>query len=316
VLLDTAIDVGLVPFAAAAIVTIVARRMRVAPPVVWATGVAFGYVAAQLATASRSGASVALFSLLKPREAVEWLPHAVLLALVVTVLLAYARRPRPRPIIALAAALSIGVPFRLLAGSVYDLRWSVNEKLAYISLLSAIFGLTWLVLASAREDDHPRLRPLLLALVAVGAAAVLALSGVLIYGALCVGAAAALAASFVFAVNSRVDGAAGPVTFSVGGLIVLGYFYAELTLANAALLFLAMMLATAGTPRLACRASVSDTRNSAVSEKLPLRSRGLITARPAWTQRLLRIGLVLIPLSIALTQAILTAQAVMSSSPY
>jgi hypothetical protein len=72
---------------------------------------------------------------------------------------------------------------------------------------------------------------------------------------------------------------------------VLSCFYAELTTANAALLFLAMLMAAGRLP-------------------------DHVSTRPAWQQVALRTGLTLLPLAVALAQALATAQADMSSNPY
>ena len=283
--------VAIVPFTVAAAAALAARQIRFAPPVVWATAVGLGYIAAQLGLAGRAGAAGVFASLLAPREAVEWLPYAVLFALGLTILATYAPRTWRRLVIALAILLTIGLPLRLLANSDYSVRWSLLEKLAYISLLSATLGLTWLVLASARHTEQPRLRPLLLAVVAAGSAVVVALSGEFVYGEICGALAAALAGT---ALSSRVwhlEGAAGVVTFSLGSLIVLSCFYAELTTSNAAMLFLAMMMAAGRLP-------------------------DHVSTRPAWQQAALRTGLTLLPLAVALAQAVTTAQAEMSSNPY
>ena len=76
--------VALLPLACAAAVALLARPMRLSPPLTWATCVALAYLAGQLALTSRTGDALA--SLIHPREAVNWLPHAVLGALVVTLL--------------------------------------------------------------------------------------------------------------------------------------------------------------------------------------------------------------------------------------
>jgi hypothetical protein len=285
------IYVAIVPFAVAATAALIAWQMRFTPPVVWAVAVGLGYVAAQLALAGRAGAAGAFASLVAPREAVEWLPYAVLFALGLTILATYAPRTWRRLVIILAVMLSIGLPLRLLANSDYSVRWSLLEKLAYISLLSATLGLTWLVLAAARRTEQPRLRPLLLIAVAAGSAVVVALSGVFVYGELCGAVAAALAGAAVASRAWQLEGAAGVVTFSLGSLIVLSCFYAELTTSNAALLFLAMMMAAGRLPE-------------------------HVSARPAWQQVALRTGLTLLPLAVALAQALAAAQAEMSSNPY
>jgi hypothetical protein len=190
--------------------------------------------------------------------------------------------------------LTVGVPLRLLAGSVYDMHWSLGEKLGYIPLFASVLGITWLALSSVPESDHPRLRPVLLIAVAAVGALVIALSGALVYGELCGAVAAALAGTFAVAWatgNDRLDGAAGPLTFSFVALIALGYFYAELTLGNAVLLTMAAMLAAARMP-------------------------AFVASRPAWQSTAFRIGLTLLPLAVAVGQTVIAFQADVAANPY
>lgn len=290
-LLHSLIYVAVVPVATAACASLFARLVRLDTPIAWALGYGLGYVAGQLGLASRAGFDAAIDSLLHPNEAAEWLPHAVLLAIFATILFRYLpRRWRPAAV-GLAGLLVLGVPYRLLAGSSYDMNWSTVEKLTHIAPLVAAFGATWLALGTADTGKGSFLRPALLILVAAATALVVALSGTLVYGELGAAAAAALAATLLLVRDGRVDGAAGAVTFSLGGLLMLGYFYGSLTATNALLLLAALLFAGCRTP-------------------------GTLAASPAWQQSALRITLTLIPLFLAIGRAILTAQADMSSNPY
>jgi hypothetical protein len=78
--------------------------------------------------------------------------------------------------------------------------------------------------------------------------------------------------------SNGLTGAAGIITFSLGSLILLGHFFAELSVANAVLLFAA--LAAAGTP-------------------LP----AALCRRPAWQQLAVRTVACLLPLAIAIAAA-------------
>jgi hypothetical protein len=305
-LLDVLIYAALLPFSVAAVVALAARRLRLGRGVAWAVSIAIAYVAAHFALDGYT-------SLLAPREAVNWLPHAVLLAAGIVMLQSSATSSLRRWATVLSAALCLGLALRLLANSAYvTLRWSLLEKLAYVSLLFATFALTWLLLSSARDDEHPRLRSLLSIIVAAGAAVVIALSGVFVYGELCGVVAAALtgAAASAVADDTRyprirvpffplraapspwmLSGAAGVVTCSLGGLIVLASFYGELRPANAALLFLSLVIAGGRLPR-------------------------FVMTSPPLPQAAIRIGLCLVPLAIAVARAVAATQAEMSASPY
>jgi hypothetical protein len=214
--------------------------------------------------------------LVSPREASDWLPHAVLLALGVTILATYAPRRWQFGVIGLAALLAIGVPARLLAGPVAQ-KWSTLEKFSHLGLLAATLSLVWLLLAAAPEDELPRLRQVLLVLASVGAAIVTTLSGSFSLGRLCGVVAAALAGTALIAPRG-LSGAAGVVTCSLGGLIILGVFYAELHPASAALLFLSV----------------------AAAGRLP----EPVSSWPAAQQAVLRVALCLVPLAIALAPSL------------
>jgi hypothetical protein len=310
-LLNTLVYVAILPFAVATIASLIARRWRMPPGCDWAIAVALGFVAGQLGLWSSESLS-ALGQLVAPLEAVHWLPHAVLIAGGIA-LLSTGDRPSFRAAsLTLAGALAIGLPLRLLANSAYTLRWTTAEKLAFIALLSATIALTWLVLGTAGQREHSRLRPLLLIVVAAGAAVVIALSGVFAYGQLCGVVAAAISGATVSAVADdthfpriripfvplrtapspwRVASAAGVITCSLGGLIVLAGFYGELSPLNATLLFLSLLAAGGRLPRFVAA--------------LPARSRGAV-----------RIAFCLLPLAIALARSITAAQASMSNGPY
>jgi hypothetical protein len=303
---------ALLPLAVAGLTTIVCRRLRVPPRVSWAAGAGLGYCAGQLGLTGGPGPARAFSALLRPREAVDWLPHALLLAIGITILASYVPRAWRRLPVFLAAVLVVGLPLRLLAGTVYvTQRWSALEKLSYLTLLAATLGLTWLLLGATRDEDHPRLRALLLILVVAGAAVVISLSGVFVYGQLGGALAASLAgtalATFSYAPTrtgvrvgpspvpaahlTGADGTAGVLALALGGLVLLSCFYANLTPTNAALLFLALFMAGGPQP-------------------------SFVSAWQPWQQSILRTCLSLFPLAIALARSITAAQAGMAAGPY
>jgi hypothetical protein len=305
-LLDAFVYAALLPFSVAAAAALATRRLRLGMDVAWAFGIALGFVAGEVALAGYR-------TLIEPREAVHWLPHAVLMAAGIALISRNSHRAVRGLSLALAATLVMGLPLRLLAGSAYvTLRWTSVEKFAYASLLSATFALVWLLLGSAREGEHPRLRPLLLILVSAGTAAVIALSGVFVYGELCGVVAAAVSGTLASAVADdtryprirvpffplraapspwQLAGAGGVLTCSLGGLVVLCVFYGKLTPANAALLLLSLVLAAGRLPR-------------------------SIVTLPAWTAATIRVLLCLLPLGVALVRALAAAQAGMEAGPY
>jgi hypothetical protein len=190
--------------------------------------------------------------------------------------------------------LAVAVPLRLLNGNVrVTQEWSPLEKLACLILLSAALGFVWLWLASGRDEQTSSGRTVCLLLVAVGTAVTLTLSGVLTYGQLCGAIAAAIAGTAVATWSTTVGpasrstrsplqgipGAAGVITFSLGSLIILGRFAAELSTLNAALLFVSMAVAGGPLPQ-------------------------PISRRPLWTRLTVRSLLCLTPLAFAILIAL------------
>jgi hypothetical protein len=290
-ILSELLHIAILPAAIAAIAAFIAQQMRLAQAAVWALGIGLGYVAGQLALANRNRTPTSIWALLTPREAVEWLPYAVLIAIGILIAAAYADSRWRRVVLAICAILCIGLPIRLLAGSAYSIRWTVVEKVIYLGAIAATLATIWTVLATARPGEHPRLRPILLAVVACVSAAACVFSGVFVYGELCGVLVAAIAGTYLICREYNLEGAAGVITFSLGTLIVLSYFYAQLSLPNAALLLLAACIAAGRLP-------------------------DFVTSRSARQQTAIRTALTLLPLAIVLLQLLLASQADVSSDPY
>ena len=281
--------IGVLPCVTAAAAMLVCHRVRVRPTAAWAASVGCGFVVGQPGLNARVGWHTALEKLLQPREAHDWLPWAVLVAAGISVLAAYAPRSWQRGIVALACVFAFALPLRLLAGSVYvTARWSAGEKLAVLALWAALFVFEWLTLAAGRANGQPLVRCGLLVLVAIGMAVTIALSGSFNLGKLCGLAAATLlgtagAARMVDEIHDGLSGAAGPLAVMLGGLVMLGYFYAGLTATNAALLAFAVAAAAGWLP----------------TARLP----------GPWGESVLRAAVCLVPLAVALASALSTALA-------
>jgi hypothetical protein len=286
------IYVMLVPFVMAACVALACRRWRNPSQIVWAVGVGLGYVAGQIGLAGRARVARAFWSFASPHEAVDLFPHAVLLALGVTIFAAYAPRKRRTWAIVMAALLAIGLPLRLLAESAYVTHeWSNLEKVSHLALLAATLGLTWLLLATVPEAEQPRLRPAFLIVVALGSAVAIALSAGLVYGELCGVVAAAVSGAWVAAHPRGPSGASGVLTCSLGSLIVLAHFYAQLTPTNATMLLISLVFAGGRLPH-------------------------VVSTWQPWQQLAVRGGLWLVPLIFAVVSSALTAQTATSAGPY
>jgi hypothetical protein len=237
---------GVIPLLAAAVVAYFLQRFRLSPKVAWTAGVAMGMIAGQCALASRRGFARAIQQLVVPREAGDWLPAAVLLAMGITILAANAPRRWRLPITALAALLAVSLPLRLLAGHVAQ-QWSGLERVAYLALLAASLALVWLLLATNRDEELAWLRAPLLVVASLGAAIVMTLSGSFTIGRSC-GVVAAAVAGTALVARRGLSGAAGVVAIGLGGFIILGVFYARLHAANAALLAFAIVAAAGRVP--------------------------------------------------------------------
>jgi hypothetical protein len=310
-LTDTLLLAGVLPFAASAAIVLVLGQLRVSPPAVWAWGIATGFIVGMVALKSPAGFVPALRSFAIPHEAADWLPIIELLVLGASLLFLSMPPSRWRLVIALAVMQSIAIPVRLLSGNVRltHNQWSPLEKVTYLLLLAATLGLVWRLLASGSKERQSLLRPPFLLIVAVGAAIVLTLSGVLTYGQYCGAIAASLTGTALACIlgapgstgsgatgfsglslskpasaRSRfaltgLPGAAGVLTFSLGSLIILGYFFASLSGTNAVLLFFSFAAAGAALP-------------------------AALAHRPFWQQVATRAAFCLTPLTIAIARAV------------
>jgi hypothetical protein len=255
---------GVLPGAVALLLRQILLRAGAADRVAWPVAVAVAYIVGQaaLATPLASGAagwaaglSPAFAKFLSPAEASQWLPAAAVVAAIVAVL-AHGGRPARYVALVLGALLAIGLPLRMLWGSVYTLsQWSTGEAVAWFAgLATLLFATGWLLTRKA-PPALPRVgvfQDLLPGVVMIGVAIVLATSGSLSYARLAGAVAAALIGAalggFGIADERRLGiDAAGPLVATLGGaMLLLGYFFAEVTTANALLLLAA--LAATGLP--------------------------------------------------------------------
>lgn len=294
-LTTTLIYAGVVPFTAALIVTLTVRWMGVSAPATWAWGTAFGTIAGQVALKRQLGVAGAVRLFTDPHEAVDWLPLIILIALGSSLLFVGASGGRRRFALLIAALVTIAVPLRLLGGNIrLDEVWNAFDKFVYAALLAGTLAIIWTSLGSASYGGLNAARLMLVMIVAIATAVVLTLSGVFIYGQLCGVVAASLAGTAVAFAGTRssdpisragsgvwdgIYGAAGVITFSLGSLILLGRFFAELSTSNAILLLLA--LAAAGSP-------------------LPFAA----FRQPGWRQLFARSVLCCVPLAVAISRVV------------
>jgi hypothetical protein len=283
---------GIVPLVAAACAALVCRAIGASNRGAWAASVTAGVLAGQVGWKSQAGIGLALRAFARPAEAADWLPIIFLLALGLTLLFFVATPRYRRLLIVLAAAFCVSVPLRLVSGNVQFQEWSAAGKIIQLALLAAAYGLVWVVLVKKGEEQTFGGRVVATAIVAVVAAVVLTQSGVLVYGLACGSVAAAIGGAAlvdVLLADNTLErkrfafrgytGAAGPITFSLGSLIVLGLFFANLTTLNAMLLLAAMV--AAGGP-------------------LP----GAFVTRPLWFQLAIRALFCSIPLVVAVVSVL------------
>jgi hypothetical protein len=243
---------GLLPLVISASIAFVMQRMRSASPIVWPIAITGGFLTGQFTLRGQSGFSESLHTFFQPHETVDWLPHIVLLALGVSLVMYLAPTHRYR-LIALAAALCLAAPVRLLSGNLAQ-HWSTPGKVAMLVSLAAVLGLVWRLLA-LNDDRRPAiLRVPLLILVAVTTAFVVAQSGAFVYGLSSAAFGAAVAGTAIIFAFRGADSslgaaaAAGVTTFTLGSLIFLSHFYAYLSATNAGLLLLSLTATAAPLP--------------------------------------------------------------------
>jgi hypothetical protein len=241
-------------------------------------------------------------ALTEPRVAQDWLSWAVVAAAVVSVV--GASRTWRLPVVpVLALIVCAAVPARLLWQSVYvRSEWSRVEAVLWLGGLAAAMWIVWMLFHTSNAASDPRVRLVLLLVVTLCTAVVLAMSGVLVYGLFAGATAAALVGTCAWPVVRRdsaadlsggLAGGGGVLTVLVVGLILLGYFFAELTAINAVLLGLAL---------------------TAVGWKMPTR----LEARPK-TALAVRMVTCLVPAAVAVTlaaRAFAAAMAEQAADPY
>ncbi len=236
----------------------------------WRTALLVGYVAGHWALDARTiPLATALAKSFRATEARDWLPMLMLLAVVPDALACIGKRG-PALGWVLRAALCVFVPWRLLRGSAYiplnvlpdfdfaELDWgafSTGEMLSWFVGIGAALLLSWSLARHVTSTGNPLVSTTLAVVVALGGAVVAALSDSLVYGQLFGVFAAALAgcsvASLVLRTGRGPGAAAGPLFVGFGSLLLVGHFFASLTLLNAALLLVAMALAVGWLPPLA-----------------------------------------------------------------
>jgi hypothetical protein len=276
---------GLLPLAVSAAIAFIMRQFRYPPQIAWSVATTVGFLIAQFALRSQSGLDVSLHTFIQPHEALDWLPHIVLLALGVGIVMHLAPAHRPS-LIALGAALCLAAPARLLSGNLAQ-HWSIPGKFAVLISLAAALGIVWALMASTGDKRPATLSAILQILVAVGTAIAVTLSGALTYGLACGALAAAITGSTLALLGATgsasasrrpadpgTAAASGILTFTLGSLIILSHFYAELSTINAGLLFLSL---------------------TATAAPLP----ALVRRGPAWQQTSVRLICCLIPLAMA-----------------
>lgn len=262
---------GVLPGLVALVLRHVLLRGRVSDGLAWPIAVGVAFIVGQAALAAPLGSGVAGWAaglppaferFVAPREASQWLPALVVAATVVALVTHAGRRGRYAAVV-LGVVLAIGLPLRLLWGSVYTTsQWTAGETAAWIAGIGAALLAIGVLLARQTTEPSPglkTLRDLMPGGVMIAVAVVLATSGSLSYARLAGAAAAALCGAALggFRIpKDRLVGvkSAAPLTATLGGaMVLLGYFFAEVTAINALLLLAALAATALPTPAFAAK---------------------------------------------------------------
>jgi len=267
---------GLLPAVVAAVALAIAWKLTHDAVYAGLAGVVLGYVTGHWALDAQGvGLLASVAKSFRPHEARDWLPLAVLLAVVPEIAARFGNRGSLLAWI-LRVALCVLLPWRMLDGSAYlpattllntdfDIgAWSRSEAIGWLGGMGAVLLASWFAVRGCGEKSLSWLRFSLATFVALGGAATLAMSGSLSYGQLLGVLAATLVGcglmTTILHLDSGPEAAAGPLLLAFGGVLVLAYFYSELKLLNAVLLLLAMIAAVgwvAGSQKLSQRGHAS-----------------------------------------------------------
>lgn len=255
---------GVLPLVVAAAIAALVGRVAGSARTGWLVGFWAGFAAGHIGLECRALSAIeAIKQAARPHDAQDWLPALTALATLIGAI-ALAARGRRWIELVLAAPVCALLPWKLLDGSKYlpseELRqagfaaeaWSPQQTWLYLGSLAASLWIAWTVAATADPSDSPRLRSALAVLAAIATAAILALSGAIIYGQL-LGVVAAATAGCGLANGWARDragpeGSAGPLTVAVGSLLLLATFYSALPPWRALALGLLWLLAVGSLP--------------------------------------------------------------------
>lgn len=228
----------------------------------WLAGLTLGVLAGLAGLDAQTlGLAAAVGKMVRPHEARDWLPAALLSAAAIEALSYWPRWPTTLGWILRLAWCSF-FPWRALAGSVYlpetapaanfdTGAWTITEACFWLGGSSALLAICWWLLRRMPAGSLPRLRSTLTSLVALGAAATVAFSGSLTTGQLLGVLAAALVGCGMVAAVLRLErgpeAAAGPLVATYGGVLVIAAFLLSPELSRfATLMLLAALIAAVG----------------------------------------------------------------------
>lgn len=229
----------------------------------WRTAFVVGFVAGLWALDARSlGVAEAITKSMQPTEAKDWLPLLLILAIVPDAIACVGKYGSSVAWV-LRIGLSLLTPWLILRGSAYlpageaavfasSDAWTGWEAAAWLGALAALLVVGWLFVRLVDNQSAPRIRSTLAAFVAFGGAMALALSGSFTYGLLMGLLTAVLAGcglgSALMHTTRGPDASAGPLIVVTTAVLIMAHFYATLTLLNAVLLLVAMVLAVGWLP--------------------------------------------------------------------
>lgn len=248
---------GILPGIVALIVLVSVWKLTKSAASSWRTAVVVSFLAGLWALDAQGvGISTAISKSVRITEAKDLLPLMVILAGVPDAVATLGARAAQGAWL-LRVALCGFLPWQMLSGTKYlpkfapppnfdSAAWTTLEMIGWLGGTAVALLATW-ALVRGENTELPRLRSILVAVVALAASATIALSGSFTYGQAMGVLVAALTgcalASWLMRTGRGPDAAAGAIVIAFGGVLVLALFIAELKLLYAILLILAFAVA-------------------------------------------------------------------------
>ena len=259
---------GLLPALTAAATLTIIWKLAHDATLSWVCGVSLGYLVGHWGLdAQNVGLADALLKSIRPSEARDWLPMAVLAAATVEVISTVGPHAARWAWLGRLAVVAM-LPWRLLLGSVYlpktelsfgfeTQSWTNIEAAIWLGAAAVLLGGLWVIMKLKPNGTLPRLSASLTTLSTLGATLTIALSGSLttaqLLGALTATLVGCGVAAALWRLEVGPEGASAPLVVVWGGVLVIARFLLEPELSNLNVILLLLALAAAvgwlGSPR-------------------------------------------------------------------